>query len=456
MRSIWAVAKNTIAQVMRMKVAVVIVLLLLVLLPMMVVITEGDGSLKGKLQTFVSYGLSLMSLMLCMMTIAISAYTLSSDIEGKHIFLVVTKPIRRFQILIGKFVGLVILDIFILSVFAVIIYAGTAFIPRLSKSSAEEIAMVDRQFFTARKEMSTSVDMDLLRKRASEAYEKLYEANALPEDTPRLQILSELVNQELLKERVVGIGMRKDWVFENVGPLEKGETLFIQYKYEVATQPVNNKIAGYWEVGDDRQGKFSRPGEWKTPVYWEERSDKIKTLYELEVRADCIAEDGRVAVMFTNLQVNGTTVMPMEVKLLYRSGSFEANYIRAVLVILSRLIFLAALGVSLSTWLSFPVAIFISVAFFFVGTFHGFIFESLEPLSQNTNMIYNFTLKPLLWLLPKFDGDRNPGQYIIFAKLLTNSFLTQVYISTVLVKSFVMLLFGMLIFKYREIARITV
>jgi ABC-type transport system involved in multi-copper enzyme maturation permease subunit len=142
MRSIWAVAKNTIAQAMRMKIAVVIFLLLLVLLPLMVMITEGDGSLKGKLQTFMSYGLSLMSIMLCMLTIAISCFTLSNDIKFKHIFLVVTKPVMRFQILVGKFIGLVIIEVFLITIFAVIIYAGTMFIPRLSKASDAEIAMV--------------------------------------------------------------------------------------------------------------------------------------------------------------------------------------------------------------------------------------------------------------------------------------------------------------------------
>jgi hypothetical protein len=76
-------------------------------------------------------------------------------------------------------------------------------------------------------------------------------------------------------------------------------------------------------------------------------------------------------------------------------------------------------------------------------------------MSLNANVFYALTVKPLLWLLPQFDGDHNPTQYIIFAKLLTNGFLAQLYIFTVLIKSFVMLLLGMLIFRNREIARIT-
>ena len=72
MRSIWAVATNTIKQAMRMKVAAVFLILLLVLLPVMGLSATGDGTLKGRLQTFVSYGLSLTAILLSLLTIIIS------------------------------------------------------------------------------------------------------------------------------------------------------------------------------------------------------------------------------------------------------------------------------------------------------------------------------------------------------------------------------------------------
>ena len=71
MRSIWAVAVNTVKQALRMKVAVVFIILLVVLLPAMGLAMTGDGTLKGRLQTFVSYGLSLTSFLLCLLTIVV-------------------------------------------------------------------------------------------------------------------------------------------------------------------------------------------------------------------------------------------------------------------------------------------------------------------------------------------------------------------------------------------------
>ncbi|MHC5162025.1 MAG: ABC transporter permease [Planctomycetota bacterium] len=125
MRSIWAVARNTLAQAVRMKIAAVVVLLLLILLPLMSMVMDGDGTLLGKLRTFTSYGLGLIGMLLCILTIAVSTFTLSNDIKRKHIFLVITKPIRRWELVVGKLLAIVFLNIVLLGVFSGIVYGCT-------------------------------------------------------------------------------------------------------------------------------------------------------------------------------------------------------------------------------------------------------------------------------------------------------------------------------------------
>ena len=125
MRSIWAVAANTIKQALRMKVAVVFIVLLVVLLGALGFSATGDGSLKGRCQSFVSYGLSLTSFLLCILTIVVSVYTLTSDIRDKQIYTVLTKPIRRFEFLLGKFLRVVVLDAGLVILFSAVIYTIT-------------------------------------------------------------------------------------------------------------------------------------------------------------------------------------------------------------------------------------------------------------------------------------------------------------------------------------------
>lgn len=456
MRSILAVAKNTVAQALRMKVALLVIVLLVILLPMLWGITEGDGTLKGKLQTFVSYGLSLTSLLLCCLTIAMSIYCVSDDIKRRHIYLVATKPIRRSQILLGKFIGIVLLDILLLAIFACFIWGFTMELSVIDKSSDEEIAVADRQFFTARKEVQPRVDNDKLRELADQRYKQLETLNQLPETMTEEKIRRELLNQERLKDRSVEVGHVKSWVFNNVSPESPDDTLFIQFKYEVASSTPDNKVLGLWAVGDDRQIEQYGPGQWKTNIYSVPRKDATRTQYEFEVPADCVAEDGYVSVIYKNPYENATTVIPMDIKLLYKAGSFNANYIRAVLVILSRLICIAAIGIFLSTWLSFPIAVLVLVVIFCMAVVNSFFVDSVDSLAQSAKLVYNFTLLPLVWMLPKFDGNYDPTPYIVSSKLLSNSLLGEIYLNTVLIKSSILMLLGMLIFRARELAKITV
>jgi ABC-type transport system involved in multi-copper enzyme maturation permease subunit len=133
-----------------MKIAVVFLIMLFVLLPALGISTTGDETLKGRLQTFVSYSLSLMSFLLCLLTIIVSVYSVTSDIDQKQIYTVITKPIRRFQFLTGKLLGVVVLDVILLSIFSAVIYAVTIYTPRFVKASEQELVEANNEFLTAR------------------------------------------------------------------------------------------------------------------------------------------------------------------------------------------------------------------------------------------------------------------------------------------------------------------
>ena len=150
MLKVWAVAINTIRQALRMKIAVIFIVLLLVLLPVMGLTATGDGTLLGRLQTFLSYGLSLTSLLLCLLTVIVSTHTITSDIEQRQIYTVATKPIRRYQFILGKVLGVILLDIGLLVLFGGLVYGVTVNMPKFFKVSDAERQMIADEFYTAR------------------------------------------------------------------------------------------------------------------------------------------------------------------------------------------------------------------------------------------------------------------------------------------------------------------
>jgi hypothetical protein len=457
MHSIWAVAINTVKQALRMKIAMIFIALLLILLPIMGVSMTGDGTLKGRLQTFISYGLSLTNILLCLLTILVSVYAVTSDIKQRQIYTVITKPIRRFEFILGKLLGVILLGSALLVFFSVIIYSITIYMPRFYDVTGEELAELDNEFYTARTSI-TPREIDVSQG-VEEDYKKLLQSGQLEElfgGYSKREVLSQLENRRKLEKRAASVGQELLWEFNNVKPLGPEESLFIRFKYDVSVEPPDGQVFGQWFAGDYRHVRYGTQPE--TPVYSTERKDAIRTFREIVVPADAVAADGYLAVGFFNIPLNNTVVIfPLEdgLELLYKADTFTANFVRAVFLILFRMIFLACLGVLAASFLSFPVAILLCLVIFSVATISGFVLESFDLLSANLISVYSYTVRPIIQLLPQFDK-ANPTKYLISARLLSWLYLTKVLALMVFVKAFLLLLLSLLIFSFREIAKIVV
>lgn len=442
---------------MRMKTAIVFMAMLLILLPILSLNSTGDGTAIGRVQSFVSYGLGLVAFLLSMLTIIVSCHTISSDIKHKQIYTVVTKPIRRFEFIIGKVMGVVLLDLLLLAVFSTIIYALTIQMPRFTKTNDEELVRLKNEFFTARASLKRTVDEQAVESRVAEAYKQLVGTGQLDESRSKEAVLAELRNAEKYNMYAAEPGGTVLWEFEQVKPFDANESIFIHFKFNAAQTPADKNIYGVWYVGDYRQIKYGQENV-KTPIYAVPRKEIVGTIHEFQVPADAVAADGYLAVVFYNEPMNNTTVIfPQEdgFEVLYKAGSFGSNFIRVAFIIFARLVFLAALGVSLTTWLGFPVAVLCCLAVFFTGVINGFIVGSFGYLGQNIMFFYKYVVAPIIWLLPKFDQNYNINKYIIDARLIGTSFFVMTVI-VLAVKSAIILAAGFLIFARREIAKVIV
>ena len=454
MNSIWAVATNTIKQALRMKIAAVFIILLLILLPVMGTAMTGDGTMKGRLQTFISYGLSLTSFLLCLLTIVVSIYSLTSDIQQRQIYTVITKPVRRFQLLFGKLLGVILLDVALLALFSAIIYAVAIYIPTYFNANEADLIQLDNEFYTARNGLipaEVDVSPEVL-----EAYDKLKKSGRLPEDVPREKIIARLTEDQRRWKRAAVPGQQLIWEFQKVKPLDPKQSLFIRFKYDVSVNPPDLNVYGIWTVGDYRQIKYGTKIE--TPIRNFDRKDLIRTFHEIEVPANVVAEDGYLAVGFLNVPMNNTVVIfPPEdgLEVLYEADTFTGNFIRAVLLILFRLIFLACLGIFASTFLSFPVAILLCLVVFFTATVSGFCLESFDFLGENLSWVYFYTIRPLILFLPQFDKF-NPAKFLVPARLLSWPILAKVAGLMICIKALLLLLLALLIFSFREIAKVII
>lgn len=442
-----------------MKIALAFIVLLAVLLPVMALSMTGDGTIRGRCQAFISYGLSLTSMLLCLLTIIACAYSVTNDIEQKQIYTTITKPIRRHQYLLGKLLGVMLLDAVLLILFCTAIYGITVSIPRFSKPSQAELTQLNNEFFTARaglKPAEQDVSADV-----RETYKRLEKTGQLPPEVltdpaARKNYMNALAGRIRSSKFAAVVGQELTWEFYNVRPLDPNQRLFIRFKYEVAVNPPDLQVYGKWLAGDYRQLKYGM--KIQTPVYTFDRKDLIRTFYEIEVPSDAIADDGFLGVGFLNAPENNTVVIftPQEgIEVLYKADTFAANFSRAASLIFLRLFFLGCLSLFASTFLSFPVVILFCLAIFSIATISNFVVTSFDYLSENISFIYSYTAKPVMKLLPAFDT-YNPTKFLIQGRLISWSMLGWAVLFMGCFQSLVLLVFALLIFKYREIAKITV
>jgi hypothetical protein len=454
MRSIWAVARNTILQALRMKIAAAFIVLLIILIPVMGLGVTGDGTIKGKLQSFVTYSLATVSLLLSLLTIIVATYSLADDIKQCRIYMVLTKPIRRYELLLGKLLGVILLDLLLLVPSSAIIYGITRYIPVHNNATIQQMETLDNEFFTAR--ASIKPPQPDVRAEVLQLYEKLKEEKQLPEGVGYGEIIKNLTQLKKLEKQAVGVGGEIRWQFDNIRITDPNQKLFIRYKFDVAVNPPDLNIDGGWMVGDLRQFPMAPQGPGS--IYLFQRKDTIRTFRELEVPAHAVASDGHLEVAFINLPTNDTVVIfqPGEgLELLYKAESYTINFIKAVLMIFLRLVFLACIGIFAAAFLSFPVAILLCLLVFCTASVSGFILESFNYLGREIGTIYKFTIGMLIRMIPRFDL-YNPSAYLVPARLIGWSLLAKITGLMVCLQSLVVLLFSLLIFKFKEIAKITV
>jgi ABC-type transport system involved in multi-copper enzyme maturation permease subunit len=392
-----------------------------------------------------------------MLTIFTTTYSLTSDVKDKQVYTVLTKPIRRFQFVLGKLLGIVILDAGLLVLFSAIIYGITILLPTVLHADEAQMAQIRDEFFTAR--ASVKPEAPDISQELEQAYKKLKLNGEVPagvDENPvaRHNYMNELGRRIGLRRRAAVVGEELLLEFNNVKP--KDPNIFIRFKYDVAVNPPDLSIYSKWVIGDDRPFRMAANPD--TPIYSLERKDVIRTFREFSVPADAVAGDGYLAVAFLNVPLNNTVVIfPFEdgLELLYKADTFTANFIRAALLIFVRLVFLSALAVFAGSFLSFPVAILLCMAVFTMANMTGYIGESFNVVGGNVSPVYTWFLQPILSLLPHFDKF-DSSQFLVPARLLSWSLLAWLGFSTLCIRALLLVILSLLIFTYREIAKVIV
>lgn len=140
-RTVFAVARTTVAEGIRAKVASGFALIIVVSLPFFYLTAEGDGTVKGAVQMFMAYSIGFTGFVLSLLTIFFSCRSLSNEIASRQIYGLVSKPVPRWQILAGKWLGVMALNVALLAYVGIGTYVGTlGILQRFTRELEHELA----------------------------------------------------------------------------------------------------------------------------------------------------------------------------------------------------------------------------------------------------------------------------------------------------------------------------
>src|SRR6266568_3772016 len=115
MQRLLAIAWLTWKAALRFRLFHVIAVLLLAAVVGLPILIKDDGTARGFTQILLTYTLSTITGLLGLSTLWLACGTLARDIEECQIQVVATKPIARWQIWVGKWIGIMSLNAVLLA-----------------------------------------------------------------------------------------------------------------------------------------------------------------------------------------------------------------------------------------------------------------------------------------------------------------------------------------------------
>ncbi len=467
MRKVWAIVRLTLAESLRKRVAIAFVLLLVGMLVLIVSTAKGDGTLIGKVQMFISYSVGVIYFLLALLVILLSCRTIDEDIKTMRIDSLVSKPIARWQLLLGRWLGIVILSFGLLVISLSAVYVITQIYVRSAPAKSPERFKVENYVLVARKSFVPPPIPDI-DKKVEQIYQQLKKEGRLP---PPTQIapskVRQMIKDGLLRQpRTVGPRHMRTWKVSGLKPVKdsKGRVLVtLRFKYEPSktTSPDpkhnlhSNTIFGYWIIGKRTS---------KNSFYWPANGPAerpYRTVQQIDVPVNVIEPDGTLTFSFVNIDPRNVAVhFPLKdgLEVLARVGDFTPNFIRLGLIAFAGIVFLATLGIACGTFLSFPIASLVSFSVFFIGIASNFLSEAIDMIGSEKGVlerVERIVTYVAIKLVPELDLSRYTS--LVIDGRLIDWRTTLTHIGWLIgVNSLLLAIFAVIVFERRELGKVTV
>lgn len=364
----WAIARLTFFEGIRMRIVLVLLLVLFIIMLRLPFALKGDETLAGRLQTFLAYSLAALSLFMSLATAFFACATLTREIRDKTIQLVASKPVRRFELLAGKWLGVNLLNLLMVALAGLLIYGFAYYIKTRPEQFQRDRIKLNDAVWTARvARQPTLPDFRAIAERRFAQLKEEGRVSGGEDDAVKAQTIAELMKEA--REAWVRVPPTDPRVYEFTElppPENPDQALQVRFKARGIPLSLDEMVGIEWAVLDPDTGipfdtRFTR--------------ERGSLRHEFLVRAT-VVRDGRMW-LGVNSPLDPERPRPITIyfegesplQVLYKVGGFELNYVKALALIWFKLAFISAVGLFFGTFVSFPVACFsvLSMILFCIG-----------------------------------------------------------------------------------------
>jgi len=360
MRRTLAIAWLAARTAVRSRLVIALIGLLAVVVLGLPAVIKGDGTTTGKIKITLQYSLGFSMLILGAATLWAACGSISQEIEGRQIRLVVVKPVQPWHVWVGKWLGLAGIAALLLAVAGCAVYIYLKWHLQPDRTPPEELKIIVTEIMCARQKVwSRSEDVG---RAAEQRLRELLQHGTLPQGMTRRKALAALKRQILTERSAVRPGGIKTWHFD---PPDKkwpvpadaaGGAVHLRARFFSAFALEKKPISGTWQFLDDE-------GELRGTLPMDAAPEK---LVRLTVPGEFLPPSGPLLVRFVNgsEERSATVIFDTDdgLELLIPAGGFAANLARALVILWCYLALLAALGLTAGALFSFPVATFVAAA----------------------------------------------------------------------------------------------
>lgn len=360
MKAVGAIAVLALRLAVRSRLMLAVLALLILATFLLPLALRSDGTAEGIIRLHLTYTLGLAGFLLTLATLWSGGAAISLEAEDKTLQMLLIKPVPRWNIWLGKWLALVVINSLMLGGIGAATLLTLHWKLLRAGLAGGELEAGKEKTLAALEVLAAPVPG--LTAEVEAEYESGRARGVFPTGVPPKTIKESIRRTLLAREYSVAPGGFRRWPF---GPLAfPSGRIWVQFKCDsslpgIFRQPVELELSWGEHVTTQRVEVIPGSVQW---VAWD---------------VPAAAPMAPAQVIFRHLGTTDDPTLffdPADGLVLRRpAGSFAGNYLRALLILFLRLMLFAAIGVTLGTLFSSPVAAFLALVLILILQLSGFI-----------------------------------------------------------------------------------